>query len=206
MLPMIIPLLTSVVPSIVDLFTSDDESRTARIARKAAHIVKDVANITNKNLTEEQHLTQAADIIRTNPEKFIALQQRLNELTIEEYRAQSERLRIINDTMRVEAISGDPWQRRWRPMWGYITGFAFGIQIIGVTILILVDPTHAPEIISALVGLTGLWSVALGVLGVAVWQRSSDKARASGHQGPSLIGALATRIARTSPSSDTSVP
>ena len=53
----------------------------------------------------------------------------------------------------------------------------------------IATPKEAPEIISAMVGLTGMWGIAMAVLGIAVWKRSSDKALAAGHApGGGLMG------------------
>ena len=51
-------------------------------------------------------------------------------------------------------------------------------------------------IICALAGLSMIWSVALGVLGVAVVKRSEDKAVSAGFSPVGILGSVAKAITR----------
>ncbi len=109
---------------------------------------------------------------------------RLQELAVaaEQNRlaADTARLAEINATIRAEASSIDPWVRRWRPFFGYVMATAFGIQMLAVSGLILIEPQFASEVIAALAGLSMLWSVGLAVVGVNIAKRSQDKQIAKG--------------------------
>lgn len=114
----------------------------------------------------------------------------------------------VNATMRAETQADDPYTRRWRPTWGYVTAFTWGVQGLAV-VFCLLGATWAAidgkaDVVTAL--LTGAaslagalsiqWAVALSVLGVSVVKRSDDKAVAAGQApAPGLLGALANRIA-----------
>lgn len=110
-------------------------------------------------------------------------------------------------TMRVEYGSTDPYVRRWRPTWGYVSAgawafeaLAIGAGLIGGTVAALTGHTSEAQILlaamPAIIGaMAALWSIALAVLGVSVRARSRDKAVQAGQDpGPSLIDALIQRV------------
>lgn len=55
-----------------------------------------------------------------------------HEIEMFAQQAAAERVATVNETMRVEARSGDAWSRRWRPFWGFASAVAFVISILGV--------------------------------------------------------------------------
>ena len=80
-------------------------------------------------------------------------------------------------TMRIEYGTSDPYVRRWRPTWGYVAAAAWGLEalaIVGVLVGATVAALMGMVKVSAglLIGLptvlysmTGLWAIALAVLG-----------------------------------------
>ena len=94
--------------------------------------------------------------------------------------ADTERLAEVNKTMRVEASSADPVVRRARSSFIYCMSFSWTIQMTAFAIAIIYDPDGLAKIGGIMVPLAGMWSIALGVIGVAVRERSKDKAVAAG--------------------------
>jgi hypothetical protein len=101
--------------------------------------------------------------------------------------ADTARLESVNSTMRVEAGSGDKWQRRWRPFWGFITGIAFFLQILVIMYAIVIIPLQAPGIIVALASLDIFWAVPLAILGVSAYHRGKEKRVLAGENIKPLI-------------------
>jgi len=84
--------------------------------------------------------------------------------------------------MRQEAVSGDAWQRRWRPFWGYISGVAFFIQILAIIYVMIAIPAYAAAVITSIASLQVFWSVPLAVLGISAYQRGKEKRVALGEE------------------------
>jgi len=101
--------------------------------------------------------------------------------------SETARIESVNATMRQEAISGDPWQRRWRPFWGYITGVAFFMQMLVIFYAVIWKTTSAVAIITSMSSLSVFWAVPLAVLGVSAYQRGKEKRVALGEQAKPLL-------------------
>ena len=112
-------------------------------------------------------------------------------------------------TMRVEYGSTDPFVRHWRPMWGYVSAYAWAAEalaivggITGGTIAALIGNAKAATVILGsmpmIIGsMAALWSIALAVLGVSITQRSKDKALQAGHPPtPGLFQTLVNKIGK----------
>jgi len=118
--------------------------------------------------------------------------------------AETARLAEVNQTMRAEAASTDPYVRRWRPTYGYLTAAAWFVQMVGFTVILgfvaYRDPGQLAGVVGALgtvlTALLGLWGIALAVLGVNISKRSQDKQVAAGQQPPGgFMGVIAKRLA-----------
>ena len=114
-------------------------------------------------------------------EKLI-IQGKANELA-----ADTSRIESVNATMRQEAISGDAWQRRWRPFWGYISGVAFFVQILAIVWVMIESPAAAAAVIASIGSLQIFWGVPLAILGVSAYQRGKEKRAALGEQAQPLL-------------------
>lgn len=111
--------------------------------------------------------------------------------------AETKQISEVNATMRAEAKADDPYVRRWRPTWGYVTAGAWAMQTIAIFIVCCTAAytdnaekaaalfTGAATLVGAL---TAQWGIALTVLGVNVYKRSDDKAVAAGKQPTGLLG------------------
>jgi len=94
-----------------------------------------------------------------------------------------KKLQTVNDTMRVEISSGDPFVRRWRPFYGYCVAISWLVQMMGFTFVFgytaIMNPDKLMLVIQQFAVLSGslmaLWALALAVLGVSVHKRSQDK-------------------------------
>ena len=148
-----------------------------------------------KQVTGIDEPQQAMEAIRENAALQAQLQQALAPVLIAEYESETRRLEAVNATMRVESASGDKYVSRWRPTLGYVVTFTWGIQMFALSWLIFTSPEKAVQVITAMVSLSSVWMVALGVLGGGVSARARDKQVAAGQEPPpSLLGALAQRI------------
>ncbi|HIC79856.1 MAG TPA: hypothetical protein EYP07_02670 [Kiloniellaceae bacterium] len=117
------------------------------------------------------------------------------ELTRMHLEAETARLAEVNQTMRAEAASHDPYVRRWRPTFGYLTALARIIQCAAIAWSIVASPEQAGSVAQAVTALTPMWGVALAVLGINVTSRSRDKQVAAGQTpAPGIAGAIARRI------------
>lgn len=162
--------------------------RAGEVAEQVVEVAKQVTGIADPQ--------QAIEAVRANAERQAELARALAPTLIAEYEAETRRLEAVNATMRGEAMSGDAYTRRWRPTLGYVVTAAWGLQMAATSWLIVRDPEKATAVIAALAGLSVMWSVALGVLGVGVTARSRDKQIAAGQEpATGLLGALAQRIA-----------
>lgn len=157
--------LAQLVPSILPLLTKDET------AQKAAQVVSDVAKAVTGADTDEG----ALEALRGDPAKVLEYQSAMNAHAATMYAEETKRLESVNATMRAEAASCDPYVRRWRPTWGYCTCLVWGAQGLAYAYTVAFEPQYAAEVGQGIAALTGIWSVALAVLGVAVWTRSQDK-------------------------------
>jgi len=176
-------ILGNVAPTIVGKLFGDGGEK---IAEQVVDFAQEVTG------TGSPHAAQIA--ISENPELAAKLQEKLIEERIVDKQEGTKRIVAVNETMRAELSSKDPYNSRWRATFGYIVAISFGVQMIGVTILILWKPAEAAAAINAIAGLTMLWNVALAVLGITVHKRSQDKQTAAGSKPSSLLSTIASRI------------
>lgn len=148
----------------------------------------------------------ALDTLRQDPAAVAKLQSELISLDRSELEAETERLRVINATMQAEAASADPFVRRWRPTWGYVTAYAWAAQV-GATVLAVVaaavlaltgDAAKGATLLTAVAGLWeasfASWGIALTVLGLQVHARSRDKAVGAGLAPTGVLQSLAAGL------------
>lgn len=186
--------LAQFVPSIVRWIGGD---KAGTVAQKAVDIANQVTG-------------GAADPVAAlakDPAALAAFQAQWSQYEISLYQEETKRLQIVNDTMRIETGASDPYVRRWRPTWGYVTAGCWALQAVAVFVAVIgatyaactgksVDAAQLLNGIGTLLGsMTVIWGIALSVLGVAVQARSNDKAVAAGNPpAPGMLGAIAERI------------
>ncbi|OIN86845.1 MAG: hypothetical protein AUJ12_04335 [Alphaproteobacteria bacterium CG1_02_46_17] len=81
----------------------------------------------------------------------------------------------VNESLRVEIASSDLYVRRMRPTFGYIIALTWGMQMLAISYVIVFDTMQAMMVIDAVASLGTIWAVGLSVLGVYVYQRTSEK-------------------------------
>lgn len=107
----------------------------------------------------------------------------------------------INESLRAEVASSDPYVRRMRPTFGYMMSITWGAQMLALAYIIVTDPARAGDVLNAMESLATIWAVALSVMGIYVYQRSVEK-RGGGHV-PSVLPAS---WAQKTPGPDTGTP
>lgn len=160
--------LAQFVPSAIRWFSSDDKSKAAEVADRLIGVAKAV--------TGKGDGAAALAAIQADPALAVKMQEAWNAHELALWREETDRLKAVNETMRVEATSADPWQRRWRPFWGFAAAVQFNIcatGIIGLAIYAVfkrdVEMIRAlPDIITAM---ALLFSIPGAILGVASWMR-----------------------------------
>lgn len=121
---------------------------------------------------------------------------------LEGLRLKHGHLMTVEDTKRIESShaiiqaelkSDDPYVRRARPTFMYIIAFTWGVQMLTISwAIIFRTAIDVVSIITAVVSLSGMWTIALGVVGVYIKMRSDDKNPAP--KGLGIFGAIADRI------------
>lgn len=172
--------LAQLAPAVMGLFTKNET------AGKAAEAVSTVAKaITGKGSDDE-----ALAALKADPKLLVEYQQAMNAQAVAMYQEETKRLESVNVTIRAEAMSNDPFVRRWRPYYGYVVATTWGLQMLAVSAAIVLYPKDVPAIVAAMVSLSVMWSIALGVLGVAVHKRSNDKQVAAGQTPVGVLAGL----------------
>lgn len=171
---MILPIiagLISAAPALVGLFETGAAGGDGGTAAKVARIASDVAQA----VTGKRDDGEALKALEADPELLLAYQRQTAQRAISLYQEETKRLQSVNETIRAEAASSDPYVRRMRPTMGYALIFSWTMTMAAVVFVIVTDPGAASAVIVALADLSIMWSVALSVLGLYVYKRSEDK-------------------------------
>lgn len=91
-----------------------------------------------------------------------------------------EALKAINESLRAEIASSDPYVRRMRPTFGYLMALTWTLQMSAVAYVMVFETARASVVVNAVESLSSIWAVALSVLGLYVYKRSEDKKSVSG--------------------------
>lgn len=184
----LIPILLQAAQFVPQLLRWAGADNAADVAEKVGGLAQSITGAETPELALERLRTDAR-----LAEQFATQAQ---ALALAELDAEVRQLETINATIRAEATSQDPYTRRWRPTWGYMTSLCWLIQTAAIAWAIVQKPAEATAILEAAASLTVMWGVALSVLGVAVASRSADKRAALGVPQPlGIRGAIAKRIA-----------
>lgn len=185
-------LAASIVPSIVGLFNKD--------AGNVAQQVVDAGMVLTGATTEDE----AVDALNANPELLAAYKSKLLDIELDFYREDTKRMEIVNATMRAEIAGTGIYKTGWRPAFGWVTAFSFGVVVLSYMAIlgytIVTSPADLSGVINALAvaigSLVSLFTVALAVLGVSVWKRTDEKkmAMTDGRQGASSLSKVASSI------------
>jgi hypothetical protein len=180
----LIPLAGDAIGS---LFSDSDDKATAKAITTsvASAAVQTAAKLTGVTITDEATAQQAATALQADPAKLADYQRAVNEQAVAVMAEETKRLQIVNETMRAEASSGDPFVRRMRPSWGYAMAFTWFAQMMAASYTIVTQPQRAADVLNGIASTTALWGLGLAVLGVYVNGRTQEKG-AAGMQIPFL--------------------
>ncbi len=167
--------LAGYAPSIVGAITSGG----ATLPLLVGQVVKD---ITGKEVTT--HAEAEAAILAATPDQMLAFKVADQNFALAMRKEDTATLGITNKTIQIESGSTDWFVRRWRPFFGYCVAISWITQMSGITFVFCYVAITSPVDLVGLVGqlgllagaLTGMWGLALTVLGLSVHQRSKDKA------------------------------
>lgn len=81
----------------------------------------------------------------------------------------------INQSLRAEVVSDDPYVRRMRPTFGYLMAVTWAAQMLGIAYVMIFETARAGEVLNSMSSLSAIWAVGLSVLGIYVYKRSEDK-------------------------------
>lgn len=90
-------------------------------------------------------------------------------------RMNTQDLQEVNQSLRAEIVSQDPYVRRMRPTFGYLMAFTWTLQMTALAYIMVFETAQASIVVNAVESLSAIWAVALSVLGMYVYKRSEDK-------------------------------
>lgn len=131
-----------------------------------------------KKVTSTAQLQQIVE--KASPDMLLKLKKAEYEFAIGMQQLASKDMETVNKTMQIEATSGDAWQRRWRPFWGFASGAAFVFVSLLVCYLgyeaVISKNVAALTMIPQLVGsFATLFAIPGAILGVSAWHRGKEK-------------------------------
>lgn len=136
-----------------------------------------------------------ANAIQADPGAALKLKeiQDTNRAHLEGLRIAAETTRIteINRTMRSELQHEGVFKSGWRPMIGWVLAFSIAGLMSGLVYSIFKTPELTGEVISQS---SLIISLMLGVLGINITSRSSDKRSAMGVDSTGLIASIAAKL------------
>lgn len=142
------------------------------VARSLGRVDHPAAQSASKALSEVDAALSGGDI----PEEQMAEANRhaeaMAELKIKEFSAS---LSEINQSLRAEVASNDPYVRRMRPTFGYLMAFTWAAQMFGLAYVVVFETEKAAAVLSGMASLSTIWAVGLSVLGIYVYKRSEEK-------------------------------
>lgn len=163
-----------------------------------------VVNMLASKLGTDPEPDKILEALKKDPNAILKLKslEIENKTELEELKLKHGHLMTVEDTERIksshaiiqtELKSGDPYVRRARPTFMYIIAFTWGVQMLTVSgVIMFKSADDVVKIITAIVSLSGMWTIALGVVGVYIKMRSDDKNPAP--KGLGIFGAIADRI------------
>ena len=122
-------------------------------------------------VTGETDLGKLEAAVAATPELITKFQEQMNNLTVQLYQEDTERMGLVNKTMQSESVSGSWAQRSWRPFNGFLFGITIWFDYFGTTLLQAILNkefvwTHVPMPVYV------LWAA---VLGVTAYTRGKEK-------------------------------
>ncbi|MFT6986235.1 MAG: hypothetical protein ACJAT7_002058 [Psychromonas sp.] len=143
--------------------------------------------------------------LRNNPDALVKIKQlesderiALKKLAFKHAELESDerQLAIVqqNATMQAELASNDAYVRRWRPTFGYAVCLTWTLLFLGLTVSMVFYPEKAAALVTSVVALTPLFTIALSVLGISIHKRSQDKQVSAGKDPVGIVAGLKKAI------------
>lgn len=114
-----------------------------------------------------------------DPEQLAELNRHVEKMEEIEAQERQASIQSINESLRAEVASSDPYVRRMRPTFGCIIAATWGAQMLALAYVIVFDTSEASLVIEAMERLGTIWAVGLSVLGIYVYKRSEEKREVS---------------------------
>jgi hypothetical protein len=86
----------------------------------------------------------------------------------------------VNESLRAEISSSDPYVRRMRPTFGYLLSITWAAQMLALAYVIVFETDKAGFVLQAMASLSAMWAFGLSVLGIYVYKRSEEKKSQAG--------------------------
>lgn len=145
----------------------------ATILSEALSTIKHpAAQVASKSLGQ---VSDALNIGQITPEQMAEANrhaEQMAELSVRENIAAYEQ---VNESLRVEVSSDDPYVRRMRPTFGYLMAVTWAAQMMALAYVIVFETSQADIVLRAMESLGTIWMVGLSVLGIYVYKRSEEK-------------------------------
>lgn len=110
-----------------------------------------------------------------SPEELAEVNRHIEKMEELEVAERKTTIEQINESLRTEVASTDPYVRRMRPTFGYIIAATWAAQMFAIAYVIVFETTQAALVIEAVQSLGTIWAVGLSVLGIYVYKRSEEK-------------------------------
>jgi len=151
-----------------------------------------------------------ADALKNDPKALVKIKQYqidhkydLEKMHLQaamsERETDTKNLETINATIRSEMSQQDNYTKRWRPTMGYAVTFSWVATWLAIVYTIVFNINKAQPVILAITQTTTLWGVALSILGISVWKRSTDKQVLAGGTSGGITGGIGKIISAIKP-------
>ena len=110
-----------------------------------------------------------------SPEQLTEINRHLEKMEELEVSERQTSIQQINESLRAEVASSDPYVRRMRPTFGYIIAVTWAAQMFAIAYVIVFETNQAALVIEAVQSLGTIWGIGLSVLGIYVYKRSEEK-------------------------------
>lgn len=162
------------IPILVEILTAGLKKIDNPVAQGAAEALETLQGAVNGGQISDEQMAEA----NRHAETIAEMKIRENQTALEQ----------INESLRAEVGSSDPYVRRMRPTFGYLMAFTWAAQMFGLAYVVIFETEKAAAVLESMEALSAIWAVGLSVLGIYVYKRSEEK-KASGPPSP-LSGLL----------------
>lgn len=148
-----------------------------------------VAKTAAKTLEHTQDVLARGDI---SPEQAAEANRHIERMAELNATHEANTITQVNESLRAEVASTDPYVRRMRPTFGYLMAITWSVQMCAIAYVIVFETKEAHLVIAAVESLSTIWAVALSVLGIYVFKRSEEKNGGAGGYIDSKLSKIAS--------------